>query len=288
MIPEDKNINYYTPQFTLLVERVLLELWGRLGEYRDNLVLVGGLAPRYITAHPDGYIFSKATHCGTMDIDLGISLAVTENEKYKHIHRIMKEMGFQYAKNDDGTRKSHTFEIAIEGQTVSVDFLTTSYDGQPERNVRKIEHELSAIKVKGMGLALQSPLTVRIDGMNLHGDKVTESIAVCRPVAYIVLKVISFDARRADKDSYDLVYTLLNYGKGAESIAQEILPTDINAKTFQAAMDMLKFHYASPEHVGSRAYARFIQQPQEAANAFAAVQQFLLLAEEQIRRFKLL
>ena len=90
MIPEGKNINHYTSQFTQLVESALLEIWGRLGEYRDYLVLVGGLAPRYITAPSGQYYPSQATHCGTMDIDLGISLAVTEDEKYKHIHRIMK------------------------------------------------------------------------------------------------------------------------------------------------------------------------------------------------------
>ena len=286
MIPDGKNINQYTPQFTQLVESTLLEIWGRLGEYRDYLVLVGGLAPRYIIAPSGQYYPSQATHCGTMDIDLGISLAVTEDEKYKHIHRIMKEIGFQYAKNDDGTRKSHTFEIDINGQTVSVDFLTTSYDGQLERHVQKIEHELSAIKVKGMGLALQSPLRIRIDGQNLHGDRVTEFISVCRPIAYVILKAIAFDNRHVDKDSYDLVYTLLNFGEGVESVAQEMLPTDLNEKSFKVAMDILRNRYASPEHDGPRAYARFLQQPQEAANAFATVQQFIQIIEEQIRRFK--
>lgn len=284
MIPNDKNINDYTQQFTQLVESVLLELWGRLGEYRQYLVLVGGLAPRYITATSTESLPSQASHCGTMDIDLGLALAVTEDEKYKHIHRIMKEAGFQYAKNDDGSRKSHTFEITINGQTVSVDFLTTSYDGSADRHVMKIEHELSAIKVKGMGLALQSPLTVRINGHNLHGDKVTEFISVCRPVAYIILKAISFDSRHVDKDSYDLVYTLLNYGNGVESVVQSILPTDIQADNFKAALQILKARYASPEHDGPRAYTRFIQQPSGSAIAFAAVQQFIDLAEKQIPR----
>ncbi|MBP5674131.1 MAG: hypothetical protein J6X49_17230 [Victivallales bacterium] len=286
MIPEYKNIHNYTPQFTRLVESTLLELWGRLGEYRKYLVLVGGLAPRFITAPAGRYLPAQALHCGTMDIDLGISLAVTEDEKYKHIHRIMKEAGFQYAKNDDGSRKSHTFDITIDGQTVSVDFLTTSYDGAPDRHVQKVEHELSAIKVKGLGLALHTPLTVQIDGQNLHGDKVTEFISVCRPVAYIILKAISFDNRHVDKDSYDLIYTLLNYGNGVESVAKEILPTDFEAEYFQTAMEMLRRRYASPDHDGPRAYARFIQRPQDAAIAFAAVQQFLRLAEEQYHQLR--
>lgn len=167
-----------------------------------------------------------------------------------------------------------------------MDFLTTSYDGAPDRHVQKVEHELSAIKVKGLGLALHAPLTVQIDGQNLHGDKVTEFISVCRPVAYIILKAISFDNRHVDKDSYDLIYTLLNYGNGVESVAKEILPTDFEAEYFQTAMEMLRCRYASPDHDGPRAYARFIQRPQDAAIAFAAVQQFLRLAEEQYHQLR--
>ena len=36
-----------------MVEKGLLDIWGRLGEYRDFLVVIGGLVPRYITA-PEG------------------------------------------------------------------------------------------------------------------------------------------------------------------------------------------------------------------------------------------
>ena len=36
----------YSPGATALAERVLLEVWSRLGDFREHLVLVGGLAPR--------------------------------------------------------------------------------------------------------------------------------------------------------------------------------------------------------------------------------------------------
>ena len=36
-----------------MVEKGLLGIWGRLGEYCGFLVVIGGLVPRYITA-PDG------------------------------------------------------------------------------------------------------------------------------------------------------------------------------------------------------------------------------------------
>ena len=40
----------YNNTLTQKVETALLDIWGRLGEYREYLVFVGGLAPRYITA----------------------------------------------------------------------------------------------------------------------------------------------------------------------------------------------------------------------------------------------
>lgn len=48
-------ITDYNQTITQMVEEGLLDIWGRLGEYRDFLVVIGGLVPRYITA-PRGYI----------------------------------------------------------------------------------------------------------------------------------------------------------------------------------------------------------------------------------------
>ena len=48
----DKNtsIQDYNSSFTKKVENALIDIWALLGEYRDDLILIGGLAPRYITA----------------------------------------------------------------------------------------------------------------------------------------------------------------------------------------------------------------------------------------------
>ena len=47
------RITDYNQTITQMVEKGLLDIWGRLGEYREFLVVVGGLVPRYITA-PEG------------------------------------------------------------------------------------------------------------------------------------------------------------------------------------------------------------------------------------------
>ena len=44
------RITDYNRTITQKVEMGLLDIWGRLGEYRDFLVVIGGLVPRYIDA----------------------------------------------------------------------------------------------------------------------------------------------------------------------------------------------------------------------------------------------
>lgn len=272
---KDENISTYSRLFTQNVETVLLDLWGRLGEYRKYLVLVGGLAPRYITAPEGTTDFSFSSHCGTMDIDLGISLAVNDEEKYKHIRKILKDCGFDYLKHEDGARKSHSFEVCTDAGKVSIDFMTTAYNEPFKRHVQKIERTISAIKVPGIGLALQSPLMVKIHGKNRKDDFVTETIPVCRPVAFIVLKALAFDSRHKEKDSYDLVYTLKNYQDGAVSVAKGIMPSDRSEPAFLQAIETLKNRFASPSHDGPRAYARFLMDSTSASDAYATIQDFL-------------
>lgn len=273
---EKAAISEYSRVFTQKAECVLLDLWGRLGEYRDHLVLVGGLAPRYITGMPGQKDFSASGHCGTLDIDLGISLAVSETEKYKHIHRILEETGFRYAEGEHG-RKSHSFELDTDVGTIQLDFLTTAYAGPPEKRVLRVEHEISAIKVPGLGLAMRAPMKVAVSGKNLKGDLVSEEISVCRPVAFTILKAFAFDGRHKDKDSYDLVYSLQNYKTGPEAAAAEILPEDRKEKSFMDGMAILRRRYESPEHDGPRSYARFCGG--DAASAYAAVQEFVSAAD---------
>ena len=60
--------NEYSEEKTELAEKILLEVWACLGEFRKDMVLVGGLVPRYLVRS-----FSKGreipVHCGTFDWD---------------------------------------------------------------------------------------------------------------------------------------------------------------------------------------------------------------------------
>jgi len=268
-------IGDYSKEFTKRVENSLLDIWGRLGEYRDYLVLIGGLAPRYITAPQGTLDYTLSSHCGTMDIDFGISLAIADVEKYKAISGILKDSGFDNAINENGRKQRHSFVKGSGENSVIIDFLTTKYEGPDNSLMHTVVPEISAIQTKGLGLALREPRKYTIEGENDNGEHVQEIINVCRPAAYVVLKSLAFDSRRKDKDVYDLIFVLNNYKNGVGSVVEEITNEDCQASSFHDAMECLKRHFKGIGYVGSIAYERFVGESNARARAFAIVQEFL-------------
>lgn len=123
---------------------MLLEVWSRLGDFHKYLVLVGGLAPRYIVPQGRASNASVPLHCGTMDVDLGISLAVADLRTYSSIRdTLVENLGFQPGLGRIGNPQRHSFTRQVHGATFVLDFLTTVYDG-PDEKIRQVEDNLSA------------------------------------------------------------------------------------------------------------------------------------------------
>ena len=269
------HITDYSQTITQRVEKGLLDIWGRLGEYRDFLVVIGGLVPRYITTPEGSSDYNATTHCGTMDIDFGISLAVSNDEKYKDICEILLENGYRNRLNDRGHLQRHSFVKGKGTDALIMDFLTPKYAGPENSLMHKMSDELSAIQTKGLGLALKNPRKVSLSGVNDDGDNVEEIINVCRPAAFIPLKALAFDGRRKDKDIYDLVFVLTHYRQGVQSVVDETTLEDISSEYFQEALECLRRHFRDITYVGPAAYANFCGESDTRALAFSTVQNYL-------------
>jgi hypothetical protein len=265
----------YNDSFTQKVENALLDVWALMGAYRDDLVLIGGLAPRYITAPQNTRDYSLTRHCGTMDIDLGVSIAVSNQPRYKEIIDILKQAGFQNAVNDRGNLKHHSFVKEEDGEKIVIDFLTTEYDGPDDSRMHQISEDISAIQTLGLGLGFINPLKCHVSRIFPDGTIAEEIINVCRPVAYIVLKALAFDNRRKDKDVYDLIFVLENYKSGVDSVIAEILQKDLQADSFSKAIECLERHFRDLNQIGPRAYAKFMGNSTLQPQAYAIVQEFL-------------
>jgi hypothetical protein len=273
-MPKPQHFNEYATPATELAERVLLEVWSKLGEFRSNMVLVGGLVPRYLV---DQSMAQKKgnLHCGTMDVDLGVSIAVADVLSYRSIRKTLEEMGFRPGKNKMGREQLHSFVKKINGIDVNVDFLTTRYEGPSDTLMREVESNLRAIQIEGLGLALESPLSISVEGELLSGGYTTEKVNICRSIPFIVLKTLAFDNRREPKDVYDMLYVLLNSDGGALAVAKSVTPSERRQVSFQRAMDVLRNRFSDISRDGPVKYAQFVEQSGAEATAFATVMEFL-------------
>jgi len=110
----------YDPAQSGLAESALITLWPSLEPWYDDLVLVGGLVPRYICAHTSAP--GSLPRPVTLDADLGIALAASAGGM----------ASLRFALMDQGFQKSATAEglIRYEKKTadcsIPVDFLTES------------------------------------------------------------------------------------------------------------------------------------------------------------------
>ncbi len=110
---------------TDLCERVLVTLLGDIGTWSERVVLVGGLAPRYIIGSSPSV---AVPHVGATDVDLVVELAVGEsNESYGTLHKNLKHWGFAQS------RSSYKWRRRVEGATIEVDFLCESDQVEPGR-----------------------------------------------------------------------------------------------------------------------------------------------------------
>ena len=172
----------------------------------------GRLAPRYIVGSlPEG----AQPHIGTTDVDLVIGLAVGDEspEAYRTLANNLKSADFR-------AEQSFQWKRTVEGVTVTVEFLCETDQVEPGKIFRPREgtgSALGAFNVRGAQLVTRDYMECSIEAERLdEGRRSWITVRVAGILPYVVLKILAFQDRHENKDAYDLVYTLLNYGEGPE------------------------------------------------------------------------
>lgn len=205
----------YDEETTARCERALVTLLGDLGPWRERIYLAGGLAPRYLVGQlPE----SARAHVGTTDVDLVIGLALGDEtpETYRTLQNNLEKAGFE--------RKEPSFRWArdVDGVTVVVEFLCETDEVESGRIFRpKGEYtgsKLGAFNVRGAHLVRDDFIERDIEGERLDGGgRSRVPVRVANLLPYTVLKVLAFQDRHENKDSYDLVFTLLHADGGPDA-----------------------------------------------------------------------
>ena len=147
----------YAPGCSRIVRQTCVEVATRLGDFREEMCVVGGLVPSLIvdqSNRPEGV----NEHIGTVDLDLGLSIVVLNARLYEEIATRLSDAGFSPDTNPAGNLTSQRWR-SREG--VTVDFLIPhSTETDRGGRLRNLDERFAAIITPALDLAFQDFETV--------------------------------------------------------------------------------------------------------------------------------
>jgi hypothetical protein len=269
----------YDDETTARCERALLTLLGDLGPWRERLYLVGGLTPRYLVGQlPVGV----APHVGTTDVDLVIGLALGDEapETYRTLQNNLAKSGFK--------QRTPSFRWAreVDGVAVVVEFLCETEDVRPGEIYRpkgeQLGSKVGAFNVRGAHLVRDDYFEHELEGERLDGGgRSRVRLRVANVLPYVVLKIHAFQDRHENKDSYDLVFTLLNHPGGPREAGRLAALSPIaDRPQVREALELLSDRFEESGHDGPTAYAAFLAAPGDEDDAARLRQQAVATISE--------
>jgi len=227
----------------------VIELMTRLGDVADEVVIVGGFAPVLL--------FADATvpPTGTLDVDLGLSLALLSEDRYQALEDRLTAAGFEPDTNEKGNPSPQRWMSAPPKSLVVVDLLMPAFEGGPPPGKPQfLTKRLAAFAIPGIELAHQDVVRITLRGAALGGGQAERKVSVCGPGAFVVLKALAFANRGEGKDAHDLIYAL--ECAGHDDVARRIgtFPTSPH---LERALKTLRGDFLSADGIGPVRVAQF-------------------------------
>lgn len=265
----------YLAADTSLPPRALLTTWEALADFHDDLVLVGGLAVRYLTKPP------VAGQPGpvTLDVDFAVSLAV-DRGLGPTIRQALREQEFRW------DAKEQRFSRDLPGLRLHLDLLTD--DGKSDKGTRMVDDGLPVSVLPGIDRALALVRRVSVSGADLDGCSRTIVVNVAEVGPLLVLKLNAFGGpagRKAGKDAHDILHLATRYVGGLEAaVAGFQAEKAAGNRAMRHALVCLASDFSQVDAAGPVACAQFRipgwpEQPDQAAAALALRQQCVTLAQ---------
>jgi len=251
----------------------MLELVRLLGEYRDDIVVVGGWVPTLLIPQ------DKAPHVGSIDVDLALNHKSLRGPGYQSIRALL--LGRGYRQDEDQpfifwrTVNAGDKEIAVE-----VDLLAGEYEGTTSKHRTQDVQDVRARKARGCDLAFEFARQIPIEGTLPNGVKDNADIRIAAIIPFLAMKGMAMANRLKEKDPWDIYYCVRNYPGGTVALAAEFTQS-MRHGLVKEGLGNIAEKFASPEHIGPRSVADFeeITDPEERAvlqrDAYERVQDLL-------------
>ena len=223
----------------------------------DDLVIVGGLVPSLIIDQSDLQAGIE-WHVGTLDLDIGMSLAILDEKHYQEITERFRGANFEPDTNEKGNITPQRWRRK-DLQNIKVDFLippitVTDKGGK----IKHLEHDFAALIAPGLETAFKDVLPITISGVTLNGEKLEREIQVCGPGAYVLLKALAFRFRGENKDAYDLYYVIRNFGNDINEVIERFVALP-ESESKALAIETLKNDFSEGNSTGPRRACLFLR-----------------------------
>lgn len=244
----------YTPERVVLARRTCLHVAARLGDCMPEVRIVGGLVPSLLI--PSSEVSSDETHLGTLDVDLGLSIALLDEERYKSVSERLRDAGFEPDVSDKGNPTRQRWRM-MKGLGVTMDFLIAPLGDEQGNRLRDLEKDFAAVVTPGLHLAFRDFERVELQDETLLGEEATRDVWISGPGAFIVLKALAFRNRAEEKDAYDLYYVIKHFGRGVDDVCARFV-TLLDDEHARRALATLRQDFSSPRAIGPVCVARFL------------------------------
>lgn len=266
--------NQYNNENTVAVRMVLTELSVLLGPHRDHYVLIGGLLPWVM--FPE----AEEPHAGTNDIDIVLDAENLKTDKmYADLIETLENAGYRH-RTDPHELFQMERTVTVNGRDVEVvvDFLKSDQVDTRTRKPRRIQN-FRILGLPHVDEALRHKTLVVFDGVMPDSTPNRVRFHLTTLPVHMMLKGRAVMGRFKDKDLYDIVYTLEQFGH--EEAARECLPFfqqdpepfEVMGEKFRHDMDYGPLHLRLFYEQARLPTERTLDQIQQ--DSYARVQAFL-------------
>jgi hypothetical protein len=227
---------------------VMLEVSRILGEYQENIVVVGGWVPELLLTQ------ASVRHVGSIDVDLALDHRRFSESGYQTILTLLLSHGYR-----PGKQPYIFHRTVIHGDReiiIEVDFLAGEYAGTGEKHRTQRVQDLRPRKARGVDFAFEDPVMTLIRGKLPGGGHDSVKIRVASITAFLVMKSMALKNRLKEKDAWDIYYCVRYYPGGVDALAEKFRD-HLEHGLVQQALGHLAEKFSAPSAVGPTHVANF-------------------------------
>jgi hypothetical protein len=243
----------YSPPEVQACLSVLAEVMAVLGEFRENIVVVGGNVPPLLIKG------AEVKHPGTMDIDLALDKSHIANDTYKTVVEVLKASGYYRKEGDQPFIFYRDIKTELGRKiTVEVDLLAGEYGGAGGGHRHQKIQDAQARKARGSDLVFTNPVKVNLKSRLPNGAIHEVMVKIPSIGAFLAMKGMALWGRTKEKDAYDIYYCCRYYPGGMTALVGDMRPLTSN-RLAREGLGKIMARFENIDAIGPVGVADFLE-----------------------------